>query len=76
MRPHKAKLISKTCRMRAPRLAFFGRLAVVTEFPNQKRKRPIVAEDGMRAGRAPLGPLDGHGCGVEINLIPTQIRQP
>jgi hypothetical protein len=35
----------------------------------------FVAPNGMRCRRALLRPTNGHGAGIEVDLVPAQVRQ-
>ena len=42
----------------------------------QPAQRPqLVADDGMRRRRAPLGPADVQGRSVEVDLIPAKVGE-
>ena len=45
-------------------------------FALQPAQRPqLVADDGMRRRRAPLGPADVQGRSVEVDLIPAKVGE-
>jgi len=51
-----------------------GRLGIL--LPRQATQGPhFIAADRVGARRAFLGPADGQGCGIEIDLIPAKVYQ-